>query len=303
MSNIGLMEGAFFVGRKEIMDWVNSTLDLNLIRVEDTASGAVACQIFDIMYPGVVPMHKVDWTAKKDFEFIANYKILQNCFTKMNIERRIDVDRLISGRYMDNLEFLQWYKRFYEMKISDRGEYDCYGQRCKGKGGAAYCGGQVRNPAVSKPTSAPTTKVQHSAPTSAAVAAAAAKKNSVPTATNRNTNLTTVNQENAAPNNKMPTAATTKKNTKTVSVNYEIEALNATKAYEELRVEMDGLEQERDFYFEKLRDIEVLLQQTEDSGEGNDLTAAIFKILYATKDGFENVSSESPAAELIEETY
>jgi hypothetical protein len=30
MSNIGLMEGAFFVGRKEIVDWINTTLEINI---------------------------------------------------------------------------------------------------------------------------------------------------------------------------------------------------------------------------------------------------------------------------------
>ena len=54
MSTIGIMEGAFFVGRKEIIDWINTTLDLNLTKVEETASGAVACQLFDIMYPNQV---------------------------------------------------------------------------------------------------------------------------------------------------------------------------------------------------------------------------------------------------------
>lgn len=46
-----MMDGAFFVGRKEIMDWVNGTLELNLSKVEDTCNGAVACQLLDIMYP------------------------------------------------------------------------------------------------------------------------------------------------------------------------------------------------------------------------------------------------------------
>jgi hypothetical protein len=45
MTTIGLMEGAFFVGRKEIMDFINSTLELRLNKVEDTASGCVACQL------------------------------------------------------------------------------------------------------------------------------------------------------------------------------------------------------------------------------------------------------------------
>ena len=50
---------------------------------------------------------------------------------------------------------------------------------------------------------------------------------------------------------------------------------------------MDGLEKERDFYFDKLREIEVLMQEFEDAGNGNEMTQSIFKILYATADGFE----------------
>jgi FtsZ-binding cell division protein ZapB len=37
---------------------------------------------------------------------------------------------------------------------------------------------------------------------------------------------------------------------------------------DELQTEMNGIEKERDFYFDKLRDIEMMLQDIEDSGKG-----------------------------------
>merc|ERR1719473_488445 len=67
----------------------------------------------------------------------------------------------------------------------------------------------------------------------------------------------------------------------------------ATRALSELRLEMDGLEKERDFYFEKLRDVEIMLQDLEDKGEGTPLSTQIFKILYATAEGFEQVEEEA----------
>jgi RP/EB family microtubule-associated protein len=134
MSAIGMMDGAFFVGRKEIIDWINSTLDLNLNKVEETASGCVACQLLDIMYPNQVAMSKLNWSVKQDFEYVQNYKVLQGAFSKLGIEKHIDVDRLVKGQYMDNLEFMQWFKRFFEMQVHEKGDYDAYAQRCKGKG-------------------------------------------------------------------------------------------------------------------------------------------------------------------------
>ena len=88
----------------------------------------------------------------------------------------------------------------------------------------------------------------------------------------------------------------------------EIESLKAER-YEsnqvntDLKVEMEGLERERDFYFEKLREIEVMLQEIEDKGEGTDLTNSIFKILYATIDGFEPANQSTPAVIDDAETY
>ncbi|KAJ6387136.1 hypothetical protein OIU78_016951, partial [Salix suchowensis] len=60
-SNIGMMDSAYFVGRNEILTWINNRLQLNLSRIEEAASGAVQCQMMDMTYPGVVPMHKVNF--------------------------------------------------------------------------------------------------------------------------------------------------------------------------------------------------------------------------------------------------
>jgi RP/EB family microtubule-associated protein len=47
-----MMDAGYFVGRKEIMDWINEALLLNLDKVEQTANGAIACQLLDIIFPG-----------------------------------------------------------------------------------------------------------------------------------------------------------------------------------------------------------------------------------------------------------
>lgn len=60
----------------------------------------------------------------------------------------------------------------------------------------------------------------------------------------------------------------------------------------ELKASIDGLEKERDFYFGKLRDIEVLCQEQE--AENLPVIKKILEILYATADGF-----EPPEGELV----
>ncbi|KAL8247001.1 hypothetical protein R6Q59_008217 [Mikania micrantha] len=98
-TNIGMMDAAYFVGRSEILAWINSTLLLNLSKVEEACSGAVHCQLMDAAHPGMVPMHKVNFDAKSEYDMIQNYK-------------HIEVSKLVKGRPLDNLEFMQWMKRY-----------------------------------------------------------------------------------------------------------------------------------------------------------------------------------------------
>ena len=117
---IGIMDGAFFVGRGELLSWLNEFLSvklfisylfqLGLTKVEQCATGAVYCQILDSIYPGTVPLTKVKWSAKFDYEFVENYKVLQQGFAKNDMKKHIDVDKLVKAKYQDNLEFQDYAK-------------------------------------------------------------------------------------------------------------------------------------------------------------------------------------------------
>merc|ERR1712150_284479 len=52
----------------------------------------------------------------------------------------------------------------------------------------------------------------------------------------------------------------------------------------ESKLTIEGLEKERDFYFSKLRDIEVLAQEHEN--DGGEFVQRALQVLYATEDGF-----------------
>jgi len=130
------MDPAYFVGRAEILEWINATLQLKLTKVEETCTGAVACQIVDSLFPGVVQMNKVNWAAKSDWEYVANYKVLQAAFAQLKIDRYVDVDKLIKGKYQDNFEFCQWLKKFAANNETGA-PYDALARRGLGKGASA----------------------------------------------------------------------------------------------------------------------------------------------------------------------
>jgi RP/EB family microtubule-associated protein len=74
----------------------------------------------------------------------------------------------------------------------------------------------------------------------------------------------------------------------------------------ELNVTVDGLEKERDFYFGKLREIEILAQErldttTEDSADVHCIQE-IQAILYRTEEGFE-VPPEGEEEEDVHDPY
>jgi len=277
---VGMMDSAYFVGRRELLEFFNELLDLNLSKIEQTASGAVACQLTDYIYPGSIPMHRVNWEAKSDYEYVQNYKLLQAAFTKNRVQRHVDVDKLIRAKYQDNLEFCQWLKAFHDQSGVYRPEYEASVVRAKGKGGKKA--GAFFSKNASSYGSKPPPKTGRRNP--AAPTTSSTKKS---TTTTSKTTTTTRTGRVTQPLRERDPAKDSFSQSKSMEENAELTKKNVELAGKLAEMEQSVLEveQERDFYFQKLRDVEVMVQVfQENGGEGgtDELLEKVLKVLYAT---------------------
>lgn len=203
-------------------------------------------------------MSKVKFNASSEYLYIQNFKVLQSMFwsshypretkadpyfpdifTRHQVDKPIPVSALVKCKMQDNLEFLQWTKKFWDLNFPDH-DYDAVARR---KGGALPAGGSAAAPRATATT-------------------AARRGGSTPSGGPRVA-------KTAGP----ATAA--------------LQSENAG-----LKETVVGLERERDFYFSKLRDIELLIQQAveedpEIEKQEDGLIKHIQAILYSTEEGFE----------------
>ncbi|MGI0119712.1 hypothetical protein [Zooshikella sp. RANM57] len=105
----------------ELVSWINDCLKLNYTKIEDFRSGAAYCQLMDILYVNCVPMKRVNFQAKETFEFVSNWKVLLESFKKAGIDKSIPVDRLITGKFTENLAFCVWFKNFFDTEYGGQG--------------------------------------------------------------------------------------------------------------------------------------------------------------------------------------
>merc|ERR1719328_438091 len=81
-----------------------------------------------MLFPGSVPLKRVKFRTKLEYEYIQNFKILQASFKKMQVDKIVPVDKLIKGRFQDNFEFLQWFKKFFDANYQGQ-DYDAMAAR------------------------------------------------------------------------------------------------------------------------------------------------------------------------------
>eukprot|EP01018_Ginkgo_biloba_P025999 Gb_11921 [translate_table: standard] len=258
-TSIGIMDGAYFVGRNEILSWINNTLNMSLSKVEEGASGAVYCQLMDACHPGAVPMHKVNFEAKSEYEMIQNYKVLQDVFNKLNIGKHIEVNKLVKGRPLDNLEFMQWMKRYCDTvniggipktsyNATERRESCRGGKEINKKTASTHHNLQLlRTQVGTRPPMPPPNSVRR-------------------TDNNQTSNgsykmLDTLNRTPRS--TFLPPATQIKALHEQIPMELITMQIYSFTLIVELKLAVDNLEKERDFYFGKLRDIEILCQSQE----------------------------------------
>ena len=94
-----------------------SLIQLNLTRIQELGSGAVYCQVFSLVHPGSIPMHKVNWKAKNEYQFNKNLKLLQDAFAKIGIERPLQPIKLAKAKVPDNFELSVWLRNYYYQNV------------------------------------------------------------------------------------------------------------------------------------------------------------------------------------------
>ncbi|NXQ77455.1 MARE3 protein, partial [Quiscalus mexicanus] len=220
------------LSRHDMLAWVNDSLQLNYTKIEQLCSGAAYCQFMDMLFPGCVHLRKVKFQAKLEHEYIHNFKVLQAAFKKMGVDKIIAVERLVKGKFQDNFEFIQWFKKFFDAN------YD----------------GKEYNPLLAR-------QGQDVAPPP-------------------NPGDHIYNK----PKKPIGTAGSLPAAEGTLGLGAEGFERFPLAQLMDLKLTVDGLEKERDFYFSKLRDIELICQEHEN--ENSPIITGIVSVLYATEEGF-----------------
>jgi len=249
------------LSRHDMLAWVNDCLMSNLTKIEEMCTGAAYCQFMDMLFPGSIMVKKVKFKTNLEHEYIQNFKLLQGCFKKMHVDKIVPIDKLVKSRFQDNFEFVQWFKKFFDANYQ--------GQDLDGYNALEVRGGEVLGWGLGTSNVARSSH-PHATPSAASrvPAVTVAKPQGVRAAPPRAAAAPIMSAAARGPTSKVNEAKMEELNTQLM----------------EMKLTLEGMEKERDFYFGKLRDIELLCQDV--SQEDNPIIQKILAKLYATEDGF-----------------
>ena len=98
------------LGRSELLNWVNKTVESDYIRIEDLSDGVGFCQIIDAFFKNASrDMNSLKLNAINNIELKQkNLCLLNSLLGKAGCIKQIDPNKLSKGLFSLNLEFLQY---------------------------------------------------------------------------------------------------------------------------------------------------------------------------------------------------
>ena len=98
------------LGRSELLNWVNKTIEADYIKIEDLSDGVGFCQIIDAFFKNVSrEMNNLKLNAINEKELKQkNLCLLNSLLGKAGSIKQIDPNKLSKGLFSLNLEFLQY---------------------------------------------------------------------------------------------------------------------------------------------------------------------------------------------------
>ncbi|XP_034138055.1 microtubule-associated protein RP/EB family member 1-like [Drosophila guanche] len=105
------------LSRKELIKWVNETLNIEVKQLEALGSGAEYCLLFNRLRPGIINLKKVKYGSRPQSDYQSNLILLQHALQKVGVEKDIQIGRMSVGGHRENLDFAQWFKKLYDRNV------------------------------------------------------------------------------------------------------------------------------------------------------------------------------------------
>ena len=252
-----------------MLSWINGLFHTDYKSLESASNGAVACQILDCIYPHSVPMKMVDFSAETPYACQKNYKIFQAAVNKLNLPIAVDVVTLSKQGARESYSFLALLKHFFDTHSnrsnSDTDQSSKYQENTNNSRSLdAWGSDKLLSPTSARQTSKSLDNLYSDNPVSPTIPST----------------------EETLPNLYQRLMDAEGEKRQLMSEVRKLESL--VERHESLRVTREKmLTQERNFYYCKLREVELLLQETNDVRELTKVEQEILEILYS-RDGMED---------------
>lgn len=91
--------------------------------------GAIVCQVIDSIYPGTIPLDRVNFAAQYVYEFEGNFRLFLAALHRHRLKRVIDVQAIVRGRTQEILHLAQWLRHLWQTMYNAHTSYDAEARR------------------------------------------------------------------------------------------------------------------------------------------------------------------------------